>query len=88
MRTTALSLICGLGLLAAACAAPHKHQSLATQAPETGGEQLVCRAPVHEGQLLPGAKQCYTKAEWEARQKRMQNSIRDLQMRSLTLRPE
>jgi hypothetical protein len=37
------------------------------------------------GAVLPRAKQCHTKDEWEARQTRMQNSVRDSQMRALTL---
>ena len=46
-------------------------------------EKLICRAPVNNGLLITRAKQCYTQAEWEARQRRMQQSMRDVQMRNL-----
>lgn len=82
MRIASLSTICGAALLLAAGtsqAGPAKHKIEVKQA----RNQLICRAPVNNGLLMVRAKQCYTQAEWDARQKRMQHSIHDLQMRNL-----
>ena len=92
MRPMLVSLALGFGLAfsGSALAMPVHNPETGTTATgqiEPVSQQLICRAPVHEGLLLPRAKQCYTKVEWEARQKRMQQSIRELQMRSMIQLP-
>jgi len=85
MRSFLVASSCGLALLLSATAMAGESQGGAEQAHLVpASQQLICRAPVHEGELLPSAKQCYTQQEWDARQKRMQNSIREMQMRALT----
>jgi TolA-binding protein len=86
MRSVLVAASCGLALLLSAPVMASETQSATDQARmESASQQLICRAPVHESQLLLRAKQCYTKAEWDARLSRMQNSIRELQTRALTV---
>jgi len=86
MRKTIVSAACALGLLISTGAIAGSSQSASDQSQvQPASQQISCRAPVHEGQLLPRAKQCYTQQEWQARQKRMQESIRELQTRALTV---
>lgn len=86
MRSVLVAASCGLALLLSAPAMAGESQSAVDQVRmEPTNQQLICRAPVHEGQLLPRAKQCYTQEEWDARLRRMQNSIREIQTRALTV---
>jgi len=90
MRMTCLSFVCGLGLLISTSAMAGGSQTAMSAVKvqpsvQPARQKLICRAPVHNGAVLPRAKQCYTKDEWDARQRRMQNSVRDYQDRSLTL---
>lgn len=82
MRIARFSAICSTAILLAAGA------SYAGTPTETAArqddQQLICRAPVHEGMLMTQAKQCYTKAEWDARMRRMQYSVHEVQIRALT----
>lgn len=89
MRITRLALVMGSVLLASPLAfaggvqVPNSQVKVEPAPQKPARERLICRAPVSNGMLLPRAKQCYTQAEWDARQKRMQNTVRGSQMRNL-----
>lgn len=82
MRNAYSSAIWGAALLlvaGAAQAGPAQPEAKA----QPISQQLICRAPVDNGLLITRGKQCYTKAEWDARHKRMQDSLRQYQMQNL-----
>ena len=90
MRNQFLAFIGGFALLMAPLAFAAHAQAQGSQVKvEPAAQQkpakpkLICRAPIDNGMLLTRAKQCYTKAEWEARRKRMQKSVSDIQMRTM-----
>lgn len=86
MRNVLIPAGCGLALLLSTAAMAGESQSATNGVRvEQASQHVICRAPVHEGQLLLRAKQCYTKNEWQARQRRMQNGVREIQTRALTV---
>lgn len=85
MRIAFLTALCSAALLLGAGSGLAASSGDATSM--DGDAPHICRAPIHEGVLLVHAKQCFTQAEWDARRKRMQYSVHELQIRSLVTRP-
>ncbi len=86
MFKTLVSAGCGLGLLLSSAAMAAGTQT--TIQPARGMEasrQVTCRPAVHEGELLPRLRQCYSQQDWQTRQKQTQQQVREIQIRSLTV---
>ena len=93
MRIAALSILCGLGFLAAASSAmaadgqtnqPAKPIPVKAETTKTSSsQQIVCGVAVHEGQLLSRVRYCAPKAYWERRRRMAQQEFRNMQMKGL-----
>lgn len=86
MRHAILATFAAAGLLSATAAFADDARAPAMQqasAPKTHGDEIVCKAIVHEG-ILNGNVVCHTRNRWDTIRRGTAREFNDFQLRALT----